>query len=724
MDKFTWIPIYKEIAAKLRGYKNRQDELIKILDGLKISLKDEIEKGKPAPLSAIDPFTFFSTFNRGITKENRKAILKSLKEKFRLTSDIPNDFTGIPTVNNLNSQFFSHSYERRKADIPVLWKLFDEAMNAALSGETFKSALEVKQVGLSKLTLGLFWIAPENYLPLDKKTKKYLERHLNLEVKEPLSLKDYFKIMEDAKKLKKSFYEISDEAHEESITGKKTDATKYWIIAPAKQAEFWDDCLNNGIARVGWDKMNENLLHYKTERDLKKFYGEFYPVGGDFKGINDFVNEMKIGDYLFVKQGRDELIGYGKVNSDYQFNNSLKTYKHFRRVKWIKKGKVSFPKGMKILPRKALTLENDMTRVDELLKLVGELTDILIHSPNNEDSSKFRKNLILYGPPGTGKTYETVSKAVEIIDGHHDEDYETTLKRYKELQNEGQIEFITFHQSYSYEEFVEGIKPKTENGNVTYACNSGIFKRFCRRASDNKAQKYVLIIDEINRGNISKIFGELITLIEDDKRLGTEHEITVRLPYSLDEEPFGVPANLYIIGTMNTADRSIALIDTALRRRFEFEEMLPDYDVSTWSKGNRGTVTYEGQEINLIEMLKKMNERIEVLYDRDHQIGHAYLMKINNYEELCSVFKNKIIPLLQEYFYDDWEKIRAILCDDQPSTNENHQFVRENDYKGDLKLDDFDNENAKIYTINGDLKSGNIAPDAFMKIYAQNKGNQ
>jgi len=161
-----------------------------------------------------------------------------------------------------------------------------------------------------------------------------------------------------------------------------------------------------------------------------------------------------------------------------------------------------------------------------------------------------------------------------------------------------------------------------------------------------------------------------------------------------------------------------------LRRRFEFEEMLPDYDVSTWSKGNRGTVTYEGQEINLIEMLKKMNERIEVLYDRDHQIGHAYLMKINNYEELCSVFKNKIIPLLQEYFYDDWEKIRAILCDDQPSTNENHQFVRENDYKGDLKLDDFDNENAKIYTINGDLKSGNIAPDAFMKIYAQNKGNQ
>ena len=138
MDKFTWIPIYKEIAAKLRGYKNRQDELIKILDGLKISLKDEIEKGKPAPLSAIDPFTFFSTFNRGITKENRKAILKSLKEKFRLTSDIPNDFTGIPTVNNLNSQFFSHSYERRKADIPVLWKLFDEAMNAALSGETFK----------------------------------------------------------------------------------------------------------------------------------------------------------------------------------------------------------------------------------------------------------------------------------------------------------------------------------------------------------------------------------------------------------------------------------------------------------------------------------------------------------------------------------------------------------------------------------------------------------
>ena len=198
---------------------------------------------------------------------------------------------------------------------------------------------------------------------------------------------------------------------------------------------------------------------------------------------------------------------------------------------------------------------------------------------------------------------------------------------------------------------------------------------------------YVLIIDEINRGNISKIFGELITLIEPSKRLGADDEIIVELPYS--KEKFGVPSNLYIIGTMNTADRSIALMDTALRRRFEFVEMMPEYD-------ELNETTIEG--INVGEMLKTINERIEYLYDRDHTIGHAYFMSLKDgadIEELASICKNKILPLLQEYFYDDWEKIRLVLGESQfikEKKPANALFKSGTDYINDKILYEIDKE--------------------------------
>ena len=380
---------------------------------------------------------------------------------------------------------------------------------------------------------------------------------------------------------------------------------------------------------------------------------------------------------------------------------------------------------------------------------------------DNDKKLTYPLNQILYGPPGTGKTYGVVRKALEIIEGNASDN----RSKFKEYVEKGQIKFITFHQSYGYEEFVEGIKAETKNDNISYRIEDGAFKSICKRANGDKIllkdvkeelieddfkklyenyidklplfskntygkiletptdkqpfylyksnqfsilikpqnsndpktiscdklikdifhndsygmpsyepviiqdilsqeyesyktnhinQNYILIIDEINRGNISKIFGELITLIEPSKRLGADDEIMVELPYS--KEKFGVPSNLYIIGTMNTADRSIALMDTALRRRFEFVEMMPEYDTL-----NETII----ESINVREMLKTINERIEYLYDRDHTIGHAYFINVADMETLANVFKNKILPLLQEYFYDDWEKIRLVLGDSQ-----------------------------------------------------------
>ena len=454
-------------------------------------------------------------------------------------------------------------------------------------------------------------------------------------------------------------------------------------------------------------------------------------------------------------------------------------------------------------------------------------------------------NTILYGPPGTGKTYKSIRYAVNTIDTKFnqnsskvDEDY---VKRFNEFKDSGQIAFTTFHQSYGYEEFIEGIKPSlgqdTENEgseNVLYTLNDGVFKEFCLRAqevvvdkeltgispnaqiwkvsvsdsvkddcfesnrvrinfslgdrsksveyfnhsiqkgdiilmtpqsrtlvtgigivTDEEAyeikentgitarnvewlardisidikdyrngkqmvrntvsrvhivtvkdiltiiknnseiyknveipqkndKKYVFIIDEINRGNISKIFGELITLIEDSKRDGEKEAISITLPYSKEE--FSVPNNVYILGTMNTADRSIALMDTALRRRFEFIEMMPNEELLT-------DIVIDGIEVK--KMLESMNRRIEALYDREHTLGHAFFMPLKNEKkptinQLASIFTNKIIPLLQEYFYEDYEKIMLVLgIDSQNEDDSKFISVKNNDgiFKNSQNID-------------------------------------
>lgn len=252
--------------------------------------------------------------------------------------------------------------------------------------------------------------------------------------------------------------------------------------------------------------------------------------------------------------------------------------------------------------------------------------------------------------------------------------------------------FVTFHQSYGYEEFVEGLRPvlddETDSGAIKYEIRPGAFKDLCRKARLAPDQRFAMVIDEINRGNISKIFGELITLIEPDKREGAENAISVTLPYS--GESFSVPPNVDIIGTMNTADRSLALLDTALRRRFDFVPVLPDTRNEAGAPLFGLRVTLSGQVIDIPRMLSAINQRVEALYDRDHCIGHAYftsLAQVPDGDErlvaLSQVFSNRIVPLLEEYFFEDWQKIRLVLADNQKP--EAARFVIESqDHEEDL----------------------------------------
>ncbi len=300
---------------------------------------------------------------------------------------------------------------------------------------------------------------------------------------------------------------------------------------------------------------------------------------------------------------------------------------------------------------------------NEVIVNAGEdsLDDVSINEGEAEDNMLIERsprvqkihplNQIIYGAPGTGKTYSTVEYALAIIENREieknqisDEERREKIKQYEQYIKKEQVVFTTFHQSYGYEEFVQGIRPEPVEGKVSFKIADGVFKKIADKAMPDESNNYVIIIDEINRGNISKIFGELITLVEEDKRWGELNQMSVTLPFG---DKFAVPNNLYIIGTMNSADKSISLIDAALRRRFDFVEMAPNPELVK-DNGLKNVL------VNLNKYLRKELRSTDLL------IGHSYFIG-KNISQLGEIMNRNIIPLLYEYFYDDEAKVKKAL---------------------------------------------------------------
>ena len=756
---YDWVPWFRELARKIaEGGETYLIEKAKQVNwGEDPSLLRYGDEG-------IDPFSFFYFLASKNTVNQLKPVYYSVSRVFEIKSPLPDmgisDYYIFPSPDARYNNF----YNKKNFEFDLLWRLFREVVkdNPKIVSDDFEKALKING-RVTRLTQTLFLINPEYFLIMDD-TTSYSAEALGLPAeieKEIMKDSGYGKYLSVMETLKKAFpgcqlYEINMFLY--------LQKSGEIINADSKFFQISTYVYNNG--KDYWKDFKDNNWVYTGSGN--------YPL-----------SKPKRGDIILVRTGykRGRAIGI-VLKNDYELGYEEN---HRIHVLWINKSEKRIygtdGQGFNQASKTNQTYKNFEKSYKPSFDLINSLTG---NSPENDDDQqpkadtmKYPVNQILYGPPGTGKTYNTVHHAVAIIEDKslgeiEGEGREEVKQRFDELKKNGQIEMVTFHQNFTYEDFIEGIRPvlDDEDRDIEYELSEGVFKKIADRANKNRMQSkqrgdefwdtdellqafaesiderlesrekinlfppdhrsgatigeinwsrdgkfqsfklggtikyqrltknvikrdyeafykgeikslkdikpthkskrtqhgnsmyyfpllqmikqfhdeewqseesvpvekqnYVLIIDEINRGNIAKIFGELITLIEPSKRIGEDDAATVTLPYS--QEEFGVPNNLYIIGTMNTADRSIALLDTALRRRFDFVEMMPD------SKHDRISTDIKG--VNCQKLLDAMNDRIHFLLDREHQIGHTYFIDVNDLESLEATFKNKIIPLL------------------------------------------------------------------------------
>ena len=690
---FDWVPWFQELASRIKegGQQTLAEKAWKVDWG----------PSDPALLEYgnknIDPFSFFYSLASRNNVANWKTVYRSVAEVFGLQTPIGYDYDQgfiFPTPIPLNLLF----HDGRNSNSDLLWNLFAQALTDSVRGETFEDAQEIHNVAVAKLSQTLFLIDPTNFIPFDD----HGVLTLGITDWKPRPKITWAKYCQEVEKIRKAFPEC--ECYEIQMFAYLWKNGRI----PVKFRSHYQ--VSTNVYATGedhWEDFDQNNWVYTGGPGG----GEPWPEHGEPTQSDRYpLDAPKRGDIVLVRLGRTQGRGIGVVyKNDYQQELSSNSKLH---VLWLNKVSAELTRNA---PAQGFTRAGASTveafRSTDAYSPTFELLGVQPPEP-----VKHPLNQILYGPPGTGKTYNSESLAMAIVNGV---DVEQIVAegdrtqfhdfRFDPKGGTGQIAMVTFHQSFSYEDFIEGIRPKLGDGDgIGYELRDGIFKRIANAAQADLEQRYVLIIDEINRGNIPKIFGELITLIEDSRRIGKPDETRVILPYS--NKDFGVPGNLYIIGTMNTADRSILLLDTALRRRFHFVEMMPDPE--------HKCIFDDIKEVDVRKILKAMNERISLLLDREHQIGHTYLFDVKNVEVLADKFQNAIFPLLQEYFYDDWSKIREVL-------GRNGFVVKQKlGYATKLQNMDLVDEGRVVYERlpNDDPKWRD--PDEYKKIYSYNSSSE
>jgi hypothetical protein len=451
------------------------------------------------------------------------------------------------------------------------------------------------------------------------------------------------------------------------------DPTKTVKVLDERQVEFGG--VPTSMTEVtrqlkGLDRPLAPLPHwtFKGER-VSKFYERAYPTQKPTRFALMcwlFAKKMRAGDVVFARQSGKQLYIAGLVTSDYYFDASRDTYEHVRDVHWLTTVPVDVPEVSRVITVALTDITNWDAEVADLCRRLGidlsNLPAVTATSPSASKAPSMNKptNVILYGPPGTGKTFQTKEHAVTLCNGKANP---ATLKEdFAKLVADKRVAFVTFHQSYDYSDFIIGFKPVPSASVMSFEVRKGVLMRLAEEAEKNPHLPYLLIIDEINRGNISKIFGELITLIESDKRRDGDFPLEVTLPCAYKGNDgketcqFSLPSNVHLLGTMNTADRSIALLDTALRRRFKFVRKEP----------NPNLLHANLDGVKLPKLLSSLNRILADAFSPDHQIGHAWLpMKFDakaTGKDLVEAFNDKIMPLLDEWYYDDANGKEALLA--------------------------------------------------------------
>lgn len=709
-NQFDWIDFYKEFANTLLQYKNNREILIekvqKIYELTGIYMPT-LERNRK--LVDIDPFTIFGLFNKSsMTVDNRNKIISTVANLFDIKAPIPTSFDGIPLLNNQNATYYYFIDERDEDDIDTLWGLYESALmyandssskNTSTLSRYFDLAINKKGNGNSKITMGLYWIAPTHFLNLDQRNTWYIYESGKMPtdlvdslpiVEDKISASKYFEIVDKLKafldsnqSIFKNFIELSFEAwrYSEEVNRLKRAEKKqskarakgaaladddietihYWIYSPGKGAKIWDECYDNNIMAIGWDAIGD-LRAYNSKDEIKQVMNKYYDPSRSYIhsacATWEFANEMKPGDIVFAKNGMHLIIGRGVVKSDYIYDSQRKEFRNIRKVEWTDRGEWECSRQS---PMKTLTDITSFTDYVEQLNLFFD-SDMLDDAKTLEtsyptyDKARFldsvymdedsydtlvslvksKKNIILQGAPGVGKTFAAKRLAYSMMG----------------VKDPNRVMMVQFHQSYSYEDFIMGFRP-SENG---FKLKHGVFYEFCKRAEVDSDNDYFFIIDEINRGNLSKIFGELFMLLESDKR-----GVALQLLYA--DEKFSIPENLYIIGMMNTADRSLAMLDYALRRRFAFFDLKPAFESDGFKSYQH---SLNNDKFNkLIDCIKQLNLAIksDETLGAGFCIGHSYfcdLDKSETYERedsLDRIVEFELIPLLNEYWFDDVDMV-------------------------------------------------------------------